>query len=143
MYLTNPTVGDNIAAFATSTVNGAIGGQLIVQGNGAFSPSGNGSFFFGTVNMGDNTIDNLTGVIGTQVSSGGSSDKLSFALDISGPAGDGLASTTMGPTQFTLSALGAVTATDGAGKPFVGWADGNAMILVDEGGSASIIVVQQ
>jgi hypothetical protein len=141
LYLTNSTAGDSIAAFAIDTTNEAIGGNLITQGSAAFSASGNGSFHFGTAQMGDNTVQNDVGVAGTQVSGSGTSDKISGVEDQSGPTG--LGESTFTNTAFTLSATGAITATDSGGHPIVGFADGGALFFIDESGSAAVNVVQQ
>ena len=143
LYLTNPAVGNNIAAFVVGTDANATGGNMVVQAATTLSASGNGTLFFGTVFMADNNVQNETGVVGLVSGGAGTSDTVSGAVDLSGTASPFLASGTFVNEVFTVGANGATTATDSGGKPIVGVADGSALFFIDESGDASITVAEQ
>jgi IPT/TIG domain len=143
LYLTNPAVGNTIAAFVVGTDTAATGGLMVAQGATTLSATGNGRFFFGTVFMADNNVQNTAGVAGLLSASGGTSDTVTGAFDQSSSASPFLSSATFPNTLFTVGTAGAVTATDSGAKAIVGVADGNALFFIDENGDAAITVVEQ
>ena len=143
LYLTNPAVGNNIAAFVVGADANATGGNMVVQAATTLSASGNGTFFFGTVFMNDNEGQNGAGVVGLLSGGAGTSDTVSGAVDLSGTASPFLSSGTFVNELFTVGANGATTATDSGGNPIMGVADGSALFFIDESGDASITVAEQ
>jgi hypothetical protein len=143
LYLTNPAVGNNIAAFVVGTNANATGGNMVAQAATTLSASGNGAFFFGTVFMADDNVQNETGVVGLLSGGAGTSDTVSGAVDLSGTASPFLASGTFVNEAFAVGANGATTATDSGGKPIVGVADGTALFFIDENGDAALTVAEQ
>jgi hypothetical protein len=133
--LLDPTV-----AFCSDGSNAAIGGQLLIHEAAVIAPINDASpasFAFGTVLMGDATVQNQIGVAGVQVTGSGTGATLSGAFDASSEAGLG-ASTFIGQ-PFTFDATGAITGPSGT----LGFVNGNGIFFIDTSGSAALFVGQQ